>query len=102
MKHLKTYENLSNEPNVGDYVYVNIDIDNYVVNDEGGDDILKVNNKIGKIIKKSPSSEFLDSIYTYVILIDKSEYTIYSDEIKEFGKSPKEIEIKMIANKYNL
>lgn len=116
MKHLKAYENITEEtPQINDYVIVdeqgyenNVEIQNFV------------NNNIGQIKKMKFEPTFFYLVY-FNNLPDNIEpskfyYSHYGNddweerncrmflpqEILSFGKTPEEAIVKLTSNKYNL
>jgi len=114
MKHLKTLETISNDPQIGDYVIIK----SYSPVDEVNDFI---NNNIGQIIDIS-QSKYSFSKYRLSIIYDNipSEIKQYFEnnnikgtfydgfrdykfsDIIEYSKNKEDLEIILSSNKYNL
>lgn len=114
MKYIKTYEMLQNEPQIGDYVIC--EESNIVSKIESPESVVFISENIGKIITRSlrnseiflikyknVSSEIskyfeFDDIYKYYYNVR----AMYEREILHCAKDPKDLEIYLSANKYNL
>jgi hypothetical protein len=100
MKHLKTFEKYEDSsPKTGDYVILSA----YSLNKEYNDFI---NNEIGKITRKTKNFYYIKYDYVpYGIrkwFTDGDRTTAELIDIKLFGKTKEEIELKKSANKFNL
>ena len=110
MKYIKTYENISNEPQVGDYV---ISIPKNII--PGSEDFF--NNSIGIITKISKEHcgieyenipKFISKYYcSWRQGPDGKQYQenviwFNLDMIKYYGKSKDEVKLKNTTDKYNL
>jgi hypothetical protein len=103
MKHIKMFEDLNKEPEVGDYVLVRIDLKMYVLKDVVNNFI---NNNIGKIAYKytenvkvvydNPPPE-LEKWFGF-----NGARTFDMDRIVDFDKSKEKLKLRLAANKYNI
>ena len=101
MKYLKKYESLT-PPEIGDYVYCNT-YDNEEKNLQNF-----LNTNLGKIIDTNKvEDEFLiefenlpDNLQNYSDTSDNIWFD--KDEILHWSKNPKDLEIYISVNKYNL
>ena len=96
MKYIKAYEDIKGDPEVGDYVYCETDIDQYTP-----DKFVGIVNaiSIGKKYKyrvKYPIDLSLPEDP------DRSDRHIRRDEIKDFSKTYKELEKYDLVNKFNI
>jgi len=103
MKHLKTYESLSDKPEIGDYVICE---DEEIISNNTFRPFIK--NNIGQIIEideKPPEYNIkYENIPTHLLndyFYDDARY-FYRKEIKYFSDNKEDLEILMNANKYNL
>ena len=106
MKYIKKFENLKDEPEVGDYTICISP--NFVVNEKLIDFI---ESNIGRITKMYDVSSLKSKKY-YILYdnvpisleyyFDKNTRIFNEDEIIEFAKTKEDLEIKLQANKYNL
>jgi hypothetical protein len=116
MKYIKKFENIKEEPQLGDYVLVQIDLNMVAVKD-------KVNNftnsNIGKIVhiskvdygRKNMHNLYLVQCENVPLLLKRDFITrfdfknclpIHENEILSFGKTPEDVQMKLKANKYNI
>ena len=126
MKHIKTYENLKDKYQVGDFVLINIPYD-YSGNHKYTEFI---NNNIGKLIKtwsveanrvgekgdENGLAHYIEIKYNNIPSHIKYMFNHTDDEKKEhncmmrtndnylvsFGKTIEELKMRLSANKYNL
>jgi hypothetical protein len=101
MRYLKTYEENSNEPQVGDYV-----ICNFISNHIGKINCNFISNHIGKIIMKKkhnfyPYNVFYENAPNIYFGISKT-IVANRNNIIHFSKIKKDLEVYIDANKYNL
>ena len=95
MKHLKTYDDNINEPEIGDFVYCEVENGNYNPSNFIG--VLLSNNKNER--KKYP--------YRVQYKINNNSDThenrlIKKDELVDFSKNEKDLDVYKNINKYNL
>lgn len=121
MKYLKSFENTNSKPILGDWVYIEIDIDNFdwVKNSKKLIDFFSTN--IGQVKKINPVNnrylvEFfpkndkekkLLDVYSkendYDEFVDpKYSYDFFSEEIEYFSSNKEDVERYIQAKKYNL
>jgi len=110
MKYIKLFENLTIEPEIDDYVLMRINLETYYMKDEVNNFI---NNNIGQIVRidedeirityhnipDNIKDWFREHKYT-----DKIIYTriLNKNKIVAIGKTPEEVKINKVVNKYNL
>lgn len=125
MKYLKTYEELDNKPEIGDYVYVVYNRDNWLFKDETFEYAESNIGQIVDIIKDriKPYSRTFINIYqikydglhkklspdncNFGVCYcpdDTSYYFIYAKDkdIKDFSKNREDLEHYITSKKYNL
>lgn len=104
MKHLKTYESESTEPQIGDFVICEEDT-SYDASKQVND---LINNVIGEIVNISPLSDNPYKVYFYFDkpinnhLFVKNCRHFKLIEIKSFSPDKEFIEAQLSANKYNI
>lgn len=111
MKYLKTYENLTIEPKVGDYVLMRVNLELYKDKDEVND---FVNNTIGQIIEIHKDEEIRirydnvpDNIKDWFLNERHKGEKTYSrilskKNIVAIGETPEDVKFNKVINKYNL
>lgn len=110
MKYLKTYENLTIEPKVGDYALMRVNLLLYKDKDEVND---FVNNTIGQIIEIHKDEEIRirydnvpDNIKDWFLNDRKGEkrYSriLSKKNIVAIGETPEDVKFNKVINKYNL
>jgi hypothetical protein len=103
MKYLKTYEKNIDNPQVGDYVIVHVDLKIYEFKDIVNNFI---NNNVGKIVHEN---EFEVKV-TYdnappelkTWFGHDGTRTFSVDRIVDFDKSKEKLELRLIAKNYNI
>lgn len=112
MRYIKEFENISKEPQIGDYVFCSEqvgnkldDLDIFLENNIG--QIVSIEDRYIKPTKVKECSYFVkyDNIPDNV----KDVFSFYDDcrimvleEIKFYSSNREEVELKIMANKYNL
>ena len=100
MKYIRLYEELSNEPQVGDYVVCNITKEWFFNDDSDGGEprwnFDTINNSVGRIRNKSS--------FLYSIKFDFEEDIIVfnTEDIVFHSKNKKDCELYLDTKKYNL
>jgi len=96
MKYIKTFENSTNLPKIGDYVIVNpIYFGMWAIN--------IVRSSIGQIVNIEFVNEYSKELkYTVAYGLEYKGILVYQQEIIAFSKNKEELEPYIIANKYNL
>ncbi len=114
MKYLKTYEDINNEPQVGDYVICGVP----GIRESDNPDMFNfIKNTIGQIVKIENSDTAYPTYYVHYNNIPEylkfdsrksPSLSIFNEEpfrrknITYWSKNKEELELKIIANKYNL
>lgn len=104
MKYIKTYENIINKPNVGNYVMMKTSHPELV-------DFIA--NNIGKVININFTYDYEITVkYTNIPLELKKHFSLYKGDyctrifpisyVINFAKTKKELQQKLVTIKYNL
>lgn len=102
MKYIKKFEKLSEEANIGDYVYIDTsNKDNFSLSP---DDLEYATGRIFRITgintQKMNFSNYNNSDILYTI--DHDDWQIFSDDILCSAPTKKELKLKLEELKYNL
>jgi len=106
MKYIRTFEDLTDTPQVDDYLYANIK-DDFNLDTEQKED---AKNRIFKIIKVKTQGDFNDGLY-YVYKVqavpepNKKDYDpwfLFGENIKCFAPTIEELKLKYERQKYNI
>jgi hypothetical protein len=107
----KLFEDIENEMKIGDFVLINI---NTSYNREYREFI---NNNLGKVVQIDPVEDVFGKVYDYEVVVKynkipfelKKSFNSYNNKkrfliskVVSFGKTPKDVEIRLNSNKYNL
>jgi hypothetical protein len=106
MKYLKYFENLTDTPQVDDYLYANIESD-FNLDPEQKED---AKNRIFKVIKvKTQGTEQSGLYYVYKIQAvpeegkkDYDPWFLFGENIKCFAPTIEELKLKCESQKYNI
>ena len=107
MKHIKIYENIDNDPKIGDYVICNENLSYY-------DELVNfLSNNVGRIVLKNYT--IVNVCFDYLVQYDyiPKELDIYFynssnlrpiniDDIIKFSENKEDLEMYINAKKYNL
>jgi len=104
MKYLKTYEQNSNKPKIGDYVLMktdskNIDYRNFLKSNAGKIEYI-MGNVVYVLYKNIPIK--LLKFFNFNTFSQEYYHTFNENKILVFSDNPDDLELKLSANKYNL
>jgi len=96
MKYLKHFEMNENEPQIGDYVIVN-----YNINQNSPAYVNYINTHIGKLYNKRRSEKFGNKLVCDIDYIDIVN-TSYIEDIEFWSKDKGELEAIIQSKKFNI